>query len=145
MPTQQPLTKILVALQYISVILLHTEQRKPDLHDLLRNYLLGNYLLSNYLLSKDLLSMTYLAMADGAISSRFSMLHSSKNSRIGDGCEPTEMYAIKARFFTRPTAPPCGQRETNTSVSQWTVINILHILCKKITKIGVTLVVRKRV
>uniref|UniRef100_A0A6B0TQL6 Uncharacterized protein n=1 Tax=Ixodes ricinus TaxID=34613 RepID=A0A6B0TQL6_IXORI len=31
------------------------------------------------------------AMADGAISSKFSMLHSSKNSRMGDGWEPTEM------------------------------------------------------
>jgi len=31
------------------------------------------------------------AMAEGAISSKFSMLHSSKNSRIGDGCDPTEM------------------------------------------------------
>ena len=31
------------------------------------------------------------AIAEGAISSKFSMLHSSKNSRIGDGCDPTEM------------------------------------------------------
>lgn len=31
------------------------------------------------------------AMAEGAISSKFSMLHSSKNSRIGDGCDPTDM------------------------------------------------------
>jgi hypothetical protein len=31
------------------------------------------------------------AMAEGAISSKFSMLHSSKNSRIGEGCDPTEM------------------------------------------------------
>jgi hypothetical protein len=45
-------------------------------------------------------------MAEGAISSRFSILHSSKNSRIGDGCDPTEMYAISARFFNRPIAPP---------------------------------------
>ena len=35
------------------------------------------------------------------------MLHSSKNSRIGEGWEPTDMYAINARFFTKPTAPPC--------------------------------------
>ncbi len=39
-------------------------------------------------------------MEDGAISSRFSMLHSSKNSRMGEGVLPTETYAIRARFFT---------------------------------------------
>ncbi len=33
----------------------------------------------------------YSDMADGEISSRFSILHSSKNSRMGEGCEPTEM------------------------------------------------------
>ena len=32
-----------------------------------------------------------LATAEGAISSRFSMLHSSKNSKMGLGCEPTLM------------------------------------------------------
>ena len=32
-----------------------------------------------------------LATADGAISSRFSMLHSSKNSKMGLGCDPTLM------------------------------------------------------
>lgn len=47
-------------------------------------------------------------MADGVISSKFSIVHSSKNSKIGLGWEPTEMYAIKARFFTRPTAWPSG-------------------------------------
>jgi len=51
--------------------------------------------------------ISYSAIADGAISSRFSMLHSSRNSKIGDGCDPTEMYAIRARFFTSPTALPC--------------------------------------
>jgi hypothetical protein len=40
------------------------------------------------------------AMEEGAISSRFSMLHSSKNSRMGEGVLPTETYAIRARFFT---------------------------------------------
>ena len=49
---------------------------------------------------------TYFAMAEGAISSRFSILHSSKNSRIGLGWEPTLMYAINAKFFTNPTACP---------------------------------------
>lgn len=34
---------------------------------------------------------THSAIAEGAISSRFSMLHSSKNSRIGEGWEPTEI------------------------------------------------------
>lgn len=47
---------------------------------------------------------SYFAMAEGAISSRFSILHSSKNSRIGLGWEPTLMYAINAKFFTNPTA-----------------------------------------
>ena len=35
--------------------------------------------------------ITHSAIAEGAISSKFSMLHSSKNSRIGDGWEPTEI------------------------------------------------------
>jgi hypothetical protein len=48
------------------------------------------------------------AIALGAISSRFSIDHSSKNSRIGDGYDPTLIYAIKARFFTNPTAAPSG-------------------------------------
>ncbi len=52
----------------------------------------------------------YFAMAEGAISSKFSMLHSSKNSRMGLGWLPTLMYAISARFFTKPTAWPCGGR-----------------------------------
>ena len=30
-------------------------------------------------------ALAYLAMAEGAISSRFSMLHSSKNSKMGAG------------------------------------------------------------
>lgn len=47
-------------------------------------------------------------MADGVISSRFSIVHSSKNSKMGLGCEPTEMYAIRAKFFTNPTAWPSG-------------------------------------
>ena len=49
---------------------------------------------------------TYSEMAEGEISSKFSILHSSKNSRIGDGCDPTEIYAINERFFTKPTAAP---------------------------------------
>ena len=49
---------------------------------------------------------TYSEMAEGEISSKFSILHSSKNSRIGDGCDPTEIYAINDRFFTKPTAAP---------------------------------------
>ena len=65
---------------------------------------------------KDLKWETYLAIADGAISSRFSMLHSSRNSRMGEGWEPTEIYAISARFFTRPTAPPCGWRRNKNTV-----------------------------
>ena len=47
---------------------------------------------------------THWAMADGVISSKFSIVHSSRNSKIGLGCEPTEIYAIKAKFFTKPTA-----------------------------------------
>jgi len=52
-------------------------------------------------------STTHLTIDEGETSSKFSILHSSRNSRIGDGWLPTDMYAIKARFFTRPTAPPC--------------------------------------
>lgn len=63
--------------------------------------------------------VSYSAMADGAISSRFSMLHSSRNSRIGDGCEPTEMYAIRARFFTSPTALPCTAAAKPTVWTLW--------------------------
>mmetsp|Transcript_28574 Transcript_28574/g.54589 ORF Transcript_28574/g.54589 Transcript_28574/m.54589 type:complete len:208 (-) Transcript_28574:1371-1994(-) len=62
MPTQQPLTKILVA----------------------------------------------EGMTEGEISSRFSVFHSSRNSRMGAEGDPTEMYAISARFFTRPHAWPSG-------------------------------------
>ena len=51
---------------------------------------------------------THWAMADGVISSKFSIVHSSRNSKIGLGCEPTEMYAINAKFFTKPTAWPSG-------------------------------------
>ena len=49
-------------------------------------------------------------MAEGAISSKFSILHSSKNSKMGEGCEPTEMYAMSARFFTKPTHEPYESR-----------------------------------
>lgn len=40
--------------------------------------------------------------------SRASVVHSSKNSNMGADAEPTEMYAISARFFTRPHAWPSG-------------------------------------
>jgi hypothetical protein len=36
--------------------------------------------------------------------SKFSVPHSSKNSKIGFAAEPTVMYTIKARFFTKPQA-----------------------------------------
>merc|ERR1740139_1933047 len=42
------------------------------------------------------------------ISSRFCTPHSSRNSRIGSAAEPTEIYAISAKFFTSPTAWPSG-------------------------------------
>ena len=61
---------------------------------------------------------THLLMADGVISSKFSIVHSSKNSRIGLGWEPTEMYAIKAKFFTRPTAWPSGV-SAGQIIPQW--------------------------
>lgn len=35
--------------------------------------------------------LTNSAMAAGEISSKFSMLHSSRNSKMGDGWEPTEI------------------------------------------------------
>ena len=47
-------------------------------------------------------------MADGWISSKFSVAHSSRKVRIGSGAEPTEMYAISAKFLTSPTACPSG-------------------------------------
>jgi hypothetical protein len=40
----------------------------------------------------------------GEISSRFSVFHSSRNSRMGALGDPTEMYAMSARFFTSPHA-----------------------------------------
>lgn len=43
------------------------------------------------LLNKKERLRTNSAMAAGEISSRFSMLHSSRNSKMGDGWEPTEM------------------------------------------------------
>jgi hypothetical protein len=58
-----------------------------------------NYIQTQQPLTKILVAS---AIAEGAISSKFSMLHSSKNSRIGDGCDPTDMYAMRAKFFTRP-------------------------------------------
>ena len=57
---------------------------------LAESYSAGNRLAETYS-AGNRLAETYSAMAEGAISSRFSMLHSSKNSRIGDGCDPTEM------------------------------------------------------
>mmetsp|Transcript_30596 Transcript_30596/g.90860 ORF Transcript_30596/g.90860 Transcript_30596/m.90860 type:complete len:303 (+) Transcript_30596:1263-2171(+) len=56
------------------------------------------------------LTKTFVAagMAEGWISSRFSVAHSSRNSRMGSGAEPTEMYAIRERFLTSPTACPSG-------------------------------------
>lgn len=47
-----------------------------------------NYIQTQQPLTKILVAS---AIAEGAISSKFSILHSSKNSRIGDGCDPTEM------------------------------------------------------
>mmetsp|Transcript_38487 Transcript_38487/g.101524 ORF Transcript_38487/g.101524 Transcript_38487/m.101524 type:complete len:272 (-) Transcript_38487:1326-2141(-) len=44
----------------------------------------------------------------GCTSSRFSVDHSSRNSSTGSDGEPTEMYAISARFLTSPTACPSG-------------------------------------
>lgn len=42
----------------------------------------------------------------GGHTSRFSMVHSSRNWRIGSACVPTEMYDMRARFFTSPHAWP---------------------------------------
>lgn len=61
---------------------------------------------------------THLLMAEGVISSKFSIVHSSKNSKIGLGWEPTEMYAINAKFFTRPTAWPSGV-SAGQIIPQW--------------------------
>ena len=59
-PTQQPFTKIFVALQQTPRVTKHTERFLNVL-------------------------VFYCCMAEGAISSRFSMLHSSRNSRMGLG------------------------------------------------------------
>lgn len=61
---------------------------------------------------------SHLLIADGVISSKFSMVHSSKNSKIGLGWEPTEIYAIKAKFFTSPTAWPSGV-SAGQIIPQW--------------------------
>ena len=65
---------------------------------------------------------THWAMADGVISSKFSIVHSSRNSKIGLGCEPTEMYAINAKFFTKPTAWPSGVSAGHI-IPQWVLCN----------------------
>ena len=49
-----------------------------------------------------------LGMTLGEISSRFSIVHSSRNSRRGAEGEPTETRAMSDKFFTRPTACPSG-------------------------------------
>jgi len=47
---------------------------------------------------------TITFMKEITSTSKFSVPHSSKNSRIGYAAEPTVMYTIKARFFTSPHA-----------------------------------------
>lgn len=47
-------------------------------------------------------------MTEGAISSRFSVAHSSRNSSTGPEAQPTLTYVISARFFTSPHACPSG-------------------------------------
>jgi hypothetical protein len=42
-------------------------------------------------------------MTEGLISSSCSVVHSSRNSSTGPLGEPTVMYAMRARFLTRPT------------------------------------------
>ena len=79
-------------------------------------------------------NIVYSVMADGATSSRFSILHSSKNSNIGDGWEPTEMYAIKERFFTSPTAPPCEQ------IKRWEIWNYFINIILNYTKYYISLI-----
>eukprot|EP00964_Phaeocystis_antarctica_P006426 scaffold3475_cov91-Phaeocystis_antarctica.AAC.1 len=56
------------------------------------------------------LTKTFVAvgMVAAWISSRFCTPHSSRNSRIGSAAEPTEIYAMSAKFFTSPTAWPSG-------------------------------------
>jgi hypothetical protein len=46
--------------------------------------------------------------SDGRISSSDSTLNSSQNCFTGSADELTDTYAISARFFTRPHAPPSG-------------------------------------
>mmetsp|Transcript_29662 Transcript_29662/g.73495 ORF Transcript_29662/g.73495 Transcript_29662/m.73495 type:complete len:219 (-) Transcript_29662:1369-2025(-) len=57
-------------------------------------------------------------MTEGEISSRFSMVHSSRNSRMGAEGDPTDTSAISERFFTRPHACPSGVSAGHT-MPQW--------------------------
>ena len=43
-------------------------------------------------------------MKQTKVTSKFSVLHSSKNSRIGFAAEPTVMYDMSAKFLTSPQA-----------------------------------------
>jgi hypothetical protein len=45
-----------------------------------------------------------LAQNSKVCTSKFSVPHSSKNSRMGYAADPTVMYTINARFFTNPQA-----------------------------------------
>mmetsp|Transcript_7249 Transcript_7249/g.11395 ORF Transcript_7249/g.11395 Transcript_7249/m.11395 type:complete len:242 (+) Transcript_7249:2208-2933(+) len=47
-------------------------------------------------------------ITEGEISSRFSIVHSSRNSRMGADGDPTDTSAMSDRFFTSPTAWPSG-------------------------------------
>lgn len=86
MPTQQPLTKILVAWGMTAGDISYNQQNEPSW--------------------KGKKCRTFSKCFDifKLDTSKFSVLHSSKNSKIGCAADPTVMYTIKARFFTSPQA-----------------------------------------
>src|SRR4051794_24408633 len=56
----------------------------------------------------------------------FSMFHSSKNSMIGAAADPTVMYDISDKFFTRPQACPSGVSAGHTILRNGSWIRYLE-------------------
>lgn len=97
-PTQQPFTKILVALKEQTQIKLYKFnkdlQQQKYMNSIAQSQnvsLVKRVDFNGVVLPPIEQDDTHSAIAAGEISSRFSMLHSSKNSRMGDGWDPTEM------------------------------------------------------
>mmetsp|Transcript_4817 Transcript_4817/g.13484 ORF Transcript_4817/g.13484 Transcript_4817/m.13484 type:complete len:247 (-) Transcript_4817:1366-2106(-) len=70
------------------------------------------------------------------ISSRFTVFQSSRNSRMGVASEPTEMYAMRARFLMRPHVWPSGV-SAGQRYPQWVLCNWRGLACLVERSMGV--------